>query len=286
MGFLASSIMAQIQELFVDGIGRMHFVGGMIHLEFMRYIPVADGKAPLQQCTFCLIMPMHGFLDSINSMQDLMMRLLDFGIFHKESAYPPLRLLKNDPEEDNAVEAKNDNKSQNQQDIQNTSIKQNEQNTNSNQNDIKQNEDTKENNPIIEEKNILKMPSLQRTTEQKDSVNSEAISENVQRQEISQKTEEKPISENVQKQEIPQKTEEKPIFENVQEQEIPQQREEKLVEEKNILESKELQHTTEQKDSVHSEPISENVQEQSTNKEEIHSKDKKSKGLFGWLKKK
>jgi len=296
MGFLASSIMAQIQELFVDGIGRMHFVGGMIHLEFMRYIPVADGKAPLQQCTFCLIMPMHGFLDSINSMQDLMMRLLDFGIFHKESAYPPLRLLKNDPEEDNAVEAKNDNKSQNQQDIQNTSIKQNEQNTNSNQNDIKQNEDTKENNPIIEEKNILKMPSLQRTTEQKDSVKSEAISENVQKQEISQPREEKlakseAVSENVQKQEISQPKEEKlanseAVSENVQKQEISQPREEKLVEEKNISESKAIQHAIEQKDSAKSEAVSENVQQQNTNKEEIHSKDKKSKGLFGWLKKK
>ena len=153
--------MAQIQELFVDGIGRMHFVGGMIHLEFMRYIPVADGKAPLQQCTFCLIMPMHGFLDSINSMQDLVMRLLDFGIFHKESAYPPLRLLKNDPEEDNADEAKNDDRNQNQQNIQNASIKQDEKDRNQNQTDIKQNKDIIANNPIIEEKNILKMPTPQ-----------------------------------------------------------------------------------------------------------------------------
>ena len=229
--------MAQIQELFVDGIGKIHFVGGMIHLEFMRYIPVADGKAPLQQCTFRLIMPMHGFLDSINSMQDLMMRLLEFGIFHKESAYPPLRLLKNDPEEDNANEANSNNESPNQQDIRQDDVKQN---INSNQDDIKQNKEPEEN--FIQEENILKFQPQQQVTEQRDRANSEPVSQNVPKQEI------------------------------------VQERKENLVKEKNVAELKPQQQVTEQRDRANSEPVSQN--------EEVHSKDKKSKGLFGWLKKK
>lgn len=72
-----------MKELFADGIGQIHFAGGMVRFDFVTLQPEADGAAPVPQDNIRVIMPPQGFLGAFNSMEQLIDKLLEAGILQK-----------------------------------------------------------------------------------------------------------------------------------------------------------------------------------------------------------
>ena len=71
------------KELFADGIGQIHFAGGMVRFDLMTLQPTEEGKAPRPASHTRLIMPPQGFLSAFNSMQQLIDRLVEAGVLKK-----------------------------------------------------------------------------------------------------------------------------------------------------------------------------------------------------------
>ena len=75
--------MADKKEIFADGIGQIHFAGGMVRFDYVTLQPGKDGAAPTPEGNIRIIMPPQGFLAAFNSMQQLIDKLLDAGILQK-----------------------------------------------------------------------------------------------------------------------------------------------------------------------------------------------------------
>ena len=75
--------MAEKKEIFADGIGPIHFAGGMVRFDFVTLQPEENGKAPVPQSSIRIIMPPQGFLGAFNSMQQLIDRLVQAGVVQK-----------------------------------------------------------------------------------------------------------------------------------------------------------------------------------------------------------
>ena len=75
--------MTEKKEIFADGIGQIHFAGGMVRYDFVTLQPKEDGKAPESQSNIRIIMPPQGFLAAFNSMQQLIDKLLEAGVLQK-----------------------------------------------------------------------------------------------------------------------------------------------------------------------------------------------------------
>ena len=75
--------MTDKKEIFADGIGQIHFAGGMVRYDFVTLQPEEEGKAPVPQSNFRVIMPPQGFLSAFNSMQQLIDKLLEAGVLKK-----------------------------------------------------------------------------------------------------------------------------------------------------------------------------------------------------------
>lgn len=71
------------KELFADGIGQIHFAGGMVRFDFVTLQPTEDGKAPKAEPNIRIVMPPQGFLGAFNSMQQLIDKLLKAGVLQK-----------------------------------------------------------------------------------------------------------------------------------------------------------------------------------------------------------
>ena len=71
------------KEIYADGIGQIHFAGGMVRFDFVTLQPEADGAAPVPEVNERIIMPPQGFLGAFNSMQQLIDKLLDAGVLQK-----------------------------------------------------------------------------------------------------------------------------------------------------------------------------------------------------------
>ena len=74
------------KEIFVDGIGRIHFAGGMVRFDFVTLQPEVEGKAPVPVVKERVIMPPQGFLGAFNSMLQLIDKLLEAGVLQKNEA--------------------------------------------------------------------------------------------------------------------------------------------------------------------------------------------------------
>ena len=68
------------KEIFADGIGQIHFAGGMVRFDLVTLQPQEEGKAPLPEPSLRLIMPPQGFLAAFNSMQQLIDKLVEAGV--------------------------------------------------------------------------------------------------------------------------------------------------------------------------------------------------------------
>jgi hypothetical protein len=75
--------MSEKQEIFVDGIGKIHFSGGMVRYDMVTLEPSEDGKEPMPEEKIRIIMPPNGFLATFNTMQKLIDQLLDAGVLKK-----------------------------------------------------------------------------------------------------------------------------------------------------------------------------------------------------------
>lgn len=75
--------MAEKREVFADGIGQIHFAGGMVRFDFVTLQPEEGGKSPVPQSCFRVIMPPQGFLSAFNSMQQLIDKLVEAGVIQK-----------------------------------------------------------------------------------------------------------------------------------------------------------------------------------------------------------
>ena len=75
--------MADKKEIFADGIGQIHFAGGMVRYDFVTLQPAEEGKAPVPESNVRVIMPPQGFLAAFNSMQQLIDKLVEAGVLQK-----------------------------------------------------------------------------------------------------------------------------------------------------------------------------------------------------------
>ena len=71
------------KEIFADGIGQIHFAGGMVRFDFMTLQPGPEGAAPTPEYNERIIMPPQGFLGAFNSRQQLIDKLLEAGVLKK-----------------------------------------------------------------------------------------------------------------------------------------------------------------------------------------------------------
>ena len=71
------------KEIFADGIGQIHFAGGMVRYDFVTLQPAEEGKAPVPESNVRVIMPPQGFLAAFNSMQQLIDKLVEAGVLQK-----------------------------------------------------------------------------------------------------------------------------------------------------------------------------------------------------------
>ena len=72
------------KEIFVDGIGKIHFTAGMVRFDMVSLDPVEDGKEPVPREKVRIIMPPEGFLGAFNTMQNLIDQLLEKGVLKKQ----------------------------------------------------------------------------------------------------------------------------------------------------------------------------------------------------------
>lgn len=70
------------KEIFVDGIGQIHFTGGMVRFDFVTLQP-KEGENPTSEVVQRVIMPPQGFLNTFGSMQQLIDKLVDAGVLQK-----------------------------------------------------------------------------------------------------------------------------------------------------------------------------------------------------------
>ena len=75
--------MADKKEIFADGVGQIHFAGGMVRYDFVTLQPEENGKPPVPQSNVRVIMPPQGFLAAFNSMQQLIDKLVEAGVLQK-----------------------------------------------------------------------------------------------------------------------------------------------------------------------------------------------------------
>jgi hypothetical protein len=75
--------MEKKNEIYADGIGQIHFVGGMVRFDFVTLQPGEEGQPPVPSPKVRIIMPPQGFLAAYNSMQQLIGKLVDAGVLKK-----------------------------------------------------------------------------------------------------------------------------------------------------------------------------------------------------------
>lgn len=75
--------MAEKKEIFADGIGQIHFAGGMIRFDFATIQPEEGGQNPVLKDNVRIIMPPQGFINAFNSMQQMVAKLVEAGVLKK-----------------------------------------------------------------------------------------------------------------------------------------------------------------------------------------------------------
>lgn len=76
--------MEQVKERYVDGIGKIHFCGGVVRFDLYSFQPTDDEKVPPQPIVAeRLIMSPNGFLASYDAMVNMIEKLTDAGVIQK-----------------------------------------------------------------------------------------------------------------------------------------------------------------------------------------------------------
>ncbi len=77
--------MADIKEMYADGVEQIQFAAGMIRMDLVTLQPQEDGKEPVPEIHTRLIMPPQGFLNAFGAMQQLIDKLVADGILKKRN---------------------------------------------------------------------------------------------------------------------------------------------------------------------------------------------------------
>ena len=72
------------KEIYADGIGQIHFAGGMVRFDFVTLQPQGEGE-PTAEYQQRVIMPPQGFLNAFQSMQQLIDKLLEAGVLQRSA---------------------------------------------------------------------------------------------------------------------------------------------------------------------------------------------------------
>ena len=83
-----------IQEIYIDGVGFITFLGGVVRMDLIRVIPSPptenDKPSPEQpsraKIAQRLILSLQGFLQSVDAMNKLVIQLRDAGVLHQQEA--------------------------------------------------------------------------------------------------------------------------------------------------------------------------------------------------------
>lgn len=75
--------MAKFNESYSDGVSNIHFANGMVRLDFVTFQPTGDGNAPVSEISQRVIMPPQGFLELLNSAQQLTEKLTAAGVLQR-----------------------------------------------------------------------------------------------------------------------------------------------------------------------------------------------------------
>lgn len=91
-----------VRERYVDGIGKIHFVGGVIRFDLYSFQPKDDkeGKEAQPEPVIAerLIMSPNGFLASYDAMVNMIQKLTDAGVIQKrEDAKPETEKVDAEP---------------------------------------------------------------------------------------------------------------------------------------------------------------------------------------------
>ncbi len=73
------------KEFYGDGLTQLHFAGGMVRFDFATFQPDASGNGgkPVPEKCFRLVMNLHGFLTTFDTMKKLTDKMLEAGILKK-----------------------------------------------------------------------------------------------------------------------------------------------------------------------------------------------------------
>ena len=76
----------EVKERYVDGIGKIHFIGGVVRFDLYSFQPGEGGdetKNPEPVIAERLIMSPNGFLASYDAMMNMIQKLTDAGVIQK-----------------------------------------------------------------------------------------------------------------------------------------------------------------------------------------------------------
>ena len=71
------------KELYGDGLTQIHFAGGLVRFDFATFQPDGQGGTPVAEKNFRLVMNLHGFLTTFDTMKKLTEKMLAAGILKK-----------------------------------------------------------------------------------------------------------------------------------------------------------------------------------------------------------
>ncbi|CCG40315.1 conserved hypothetical protein [Magnetospirillum molischianum DSM 120] len=72
-------------EVFADGVGRVDFSGGIVRIELVSLEPTEEGQGRLE-VRQRVVMPVDGFLKSLMTMGDLVNKLVEAGVLHRNDS--------------------------------------------------------------------------------------------------------------------------------------------------------------------------------------------------------
>jgi hypothetical protein len=72
-------------EIFADTVGRVDFVNGVVRMELVSLEPTDAGQGRME-VRQRVVMPVEGFLGALNTMGDLVNKLVDAGVLKRGEA--------------------------------------------------------------------------------------------------------------------------------------------------------------------------------------------------------
>ncbi|BAE52338.1 hypothetical protein amb3534 [Paramagnetospirillum magneticum AMB-1] len=86
-GSTKGGALPMVSEIFADGVGRVDFVSGVVRIELVSLEPTESGQGKME-VRQRIAMPVDGFLHSLNTMGDLVNKLVEAGVLKRNEQTP------------------------------------------------------------------------------------------------------------------------------------------------------------------------------------------------------